>query len=345
MAGMIKKSRLESGKNCDQNLHSLCPTVLNYWEATNWKMLYIEHEINWCHFLHMRKKKYRKQRRQLKGLFRDNSYRVDVNRRITDRSIYKYWKNREKLFSLINTNKICLTKELWFSVTPEAIAKFVSSLIQACLPNATTVLDVFCGGGGNLVQFAKKFPRCYGVDFNIEHLYCAYQNSRVYDVEEKVWLKYGDWIKISEKGRFEKIGIDCIFASPPWGGPEYLKQKEFDLERGLKPTGLKEMLKSFLRITSNIVLFLPRNSNLSQISRATMELLGPQAKCKVLYIKDHGYLKGMLCFWGEPFYNYVTDECDSNYEKNRFQSNDHINKGNAENRLALKLREAELLYG
>lgn len=256
------------------------------------------------HFVHLDKHKYRKQRKELEKLWRDDAFLVNPDTKVADRTIYKYWKNRRTLFSLMGVKRLYLTKELWFSVTPETVAKFVARFIRSCLPEAHTVVDVFCGGGGNSIQLAMYFPKVYGVDCSVEHLYCTYRNAQAYGVEDRIWLKYGDWRKLSRRGRFERVKVDCVFASPPWGGPGYQKEEVFDLETGLAPVGLREMLRGFLRISSNVVLFLPRNSDLAQISRVTRELLGDDARCKVLYVKTGEYMKGILCFWGEPFYNY-----------------------------------------
>ncbi|SCU95889.1 LAMI_0F04258g1_1 [Lachancea mirantina] len=261
-------------------------------------------QVDLGRFVHLTKHKYRKQLKELKRLVREDAFRVDESTKVSDKSVYKYWTQRKSIFSVFGGKPLYLTRELWFSITPEAVARFTAQFIRSCLPQATTVLDVFCGGGGNLIQFAMFFPTVYGVDFSMEHLYCAYRNAKAYDVEDRIWLKYGDWNRLARKGRFEKLGVDCVFASPPWGGPNYLKRAVFDVETQLEPLGLREMLKGFLRVSSNVAMFLPRNSNLSQISQITRELLGEGAKCKVLYVKIGPYLKGILCLWGEPFYDY-----------------------------------------
>ncbi|SCU82612.1 LADA_0C06766g1_1 [Lachancea dasiensis] len=256
------------------------------------------------HFVHLSKHKYRKHRRALKSLFKRNEYRIEPNTPVQDRSIYKYWKNRLRLFSKMECRDLYMTHELWFSVTPEVVAKFAARFIKSCLPDAEVMLDVYCGGGGNTIQFAQYFSKVYGVDNSLEHLYCTYRNAQAYNVEDRIWLKLGDWPTLSRKKRFNKLKIDCVFSSPPWGGPQYLKSELYDLEAALLPQGLRETLQGLFQVSGNVVLFLPRNSDLGQISRVTRELLGEQARCKVLYVKENGFLKGILCFWGERFYNY-----------------------------------------
>ncbi|CCF59649.1 hypothetical protein KAFR_0H02400 [Kazachstania africana CBS 2517] len=258
------------------------------------------------HFLHTLKKRSNKRYRKLVPRIADDNYRIKSHERLHGK-LFKYWKSRHSLFSKIDSNQIYMTEELWYSVTPEVLAKFLAKFIKACLPEANSILDVFCGGGGNTIQFAMEFPRAYGVDSRMDHLYCTAQNAKVYGVDDRIWLKYGTWDKISKSGLFEKMKVDCVFASPPWGGPEYSKQNVYDLESSLQPVGVTELLKSFFKISSNVLLFLPRNSDLHQIARTTRKLLGPTAKCRVLYVKDNGYLKGIVCMWGVAFTNYQED--------------------------------------
>lgn len=272
------------------------------------------------HFLHISHRKHRKEYRRLKHLFRDDAYVVKPNQALKDKQLFKYWKVRRALFSKIDEAPVYMTNELWYSVTPEVVAKFLAKFIRACLPNATRVMDVFCGAGGNTIQFAKLFPRVYGVDASLEHLYCTYRNARSYDVSDRIWLKHATWERVVEKGRFSKLGIDCVFGSPPWGGPQYLKSKQYDLETNLEPMGITEMLRSFSQVSSNIVLFLPRNSNLNQLSRATRTVLGPNGQCRVIYVKDNGFLKGILCMWGQPLISPEEDHMVDGGQEDKIES-------------------------
>lgn len=44
--------------------------------------------------------------------------------------------------------------ESWFSVTPEQIAKYIA---ERC--KCDTIIDAFCGAGGNAIQFAFTCER------------------------------------------------------------------------------------------------------------------------------------------------------------------------------------------
>lgn len=251
-----------------------------------------------------RKRKHHSNFRTLIKLLNNDAYKIESSKPLKNGKLFKYWRNRRRLFSKIDSASIYMTDELWFSVTPERIACFLANFVKACMPNAERILDVFCGGGGNTIQFAMQFPYVYGVDYSIEHIYCTAKNAQSYGVDDRIWLKRGSWKKLVSKQKLSKIKYDCVFGSPPWGGPEYLRNDVYDLEQHLKPMGITKMLKSFLKLSPNVIMFLPRNSDLNQLSRATRKVLGPFAKCKVLYVKENGYMKGIFCMWGECFFNY-----------------------------------------
>lgn len=263
------------------------------------------------HFSHSVKKRSPKRFQQLKTIIDNDQFRIKSQKPLKDKTLFKYWKNRQHLFSKINQNNIYMTDELWFSVTPEIIAKFFAQFIKSCMPNAQCILDVFCGGGGNSIQFGNLFPKVIGIDNNLNHLYCTAMNAKAYGVAQKLWLRYGSWsrsfVKENEKW-LNNENIDCIFASPPWGGPQYLSAQKYDLEKNLIPMGITSLLKTFKEISGNIMLFLPRNSDLNQLAIATREVFGNETKCKVLYVKQNNYMKGIICMWGEPFLYYQASD-------------------------------------
>ena len=86
---------------------------------------------------------------------------------------------RERLFSLYDDGCL-LDEEGWYSVTPEAIADVIADRCRC-----GTVLDAFCGVGGNAIAFARtcergesiysfnflKKKKTYSYDFAFSHCY------------------------------------------------------------------------------------------------------------------------------------------------------------------------------
>lgn len=247
---------------------------------------------------------------QLAQLQPESKYLLNYDR--LPKNAKKYWKQRYFLFKKFDQG-IHMTSELWYSVTPEDIGIFVAKFIQACNPDIQCVADICCGGGGNTIQFARRFKKTICIDINDDNLYCTKKNCEVYGVLEKVELRQVDWTKVKGTEYFEylKQNVDLIFSSPPWGGPAYKGKDLFDLSL-LLPMPIKELLVSFFEISPNVVLFLPRNSDLTQLAEVTREILGPDAKCRVLYTYCGGYIKGITAIWGDKFMpeNYATYEPD-----------------------------------
>ena len=54
-----------------------------------------------------------------------------------------------------------------------------------------------------------------------------------------------------------------IFASPPWGGPGYEMLSKYTLDH-LSPK-IEDLLRKSLEFTSNLILFLPKNTSIQNI--------------------------------------------------------------------------------
>lgn len=212
----------------------------------------------------------------------------------------KFWKKRYDLFSKFDSG-IYMTSELWFSVTPEPVAKFTAQLVKELLPKARQIVDVCCGGGGNTIQFGTYFEIVGGIDIKPINIQCTQHNAMIYDIKN-IWTVVGDWNKLSQDGRFDwkpnDLAIDFMFCSPPWGGTRYNKTEDgLDLLL-LKPFAVDKLIKSMLQYCNNIGLFLPRSSNLTQLRSITSQILGPQVKCRVVYMYYRNHCIGMIALFG-----------------------------------------------
>ncbi|XP_017113679.1 trimethylguanosine synthase [Drosophila elegans] len=185
----------------------------------------------------------------------------------------KYWFKRFSLFSRFDRG-IRLDRESWFSVTPEKIAKQTSRRLACDL-----IVDGFCGCGGNAIQFANTCGRVIAVDIDAEKLAMAKHNASIYGVAHKIEFIHADFLQFAASTR---IRPDVVFLSPPWGGPDYQKQANFDIEKSLLPVGASKLMQLSRRLASDVSFFLPRNANMSQV----IALSGPGQQCEV----EHNYL-------------------------------------------------------
>lgn len=202
----------------------------------------------------------------------------------------RWWTRRYELFSRYDEG-IMMSEELWFQVTSELVAKYTAKLLQQLVPDATTVVDYFCGGGGNTIHLAKVFPRVVAVDINENNLVCTANNTEVYGVRERVELVHQDFCEYHGG-----LHADIVFASPPWGGQAYSRDY-FDL-RLLQPEPLDRALATARTIAPNIAMFLPRSIDVDQLREITQEVFGAGSVARCINVSERGYAKACLVLWG-----------------------------------------------
>ena len=282
----------------------------------------------------------------------ENMNKIFMKHEQFDGVMLKYWKQRHRLFKKYDEG-IILTKELWFSVTPESISKFTALLIKYCIgeidDRPTRVVDAFAGGGGNVIQFLKYFDEVFAVDINHIHLFCTKHNAQVYFGDNKRdnlkllplnWMYYitendeckvvgddhmnnvdddlGDGYNIDTEihnvrrlyankeesknslEQMEDVKIDCIFGSPPWGGPEYINVETYNLNN-LLPFSLETLILQLRKYTENICLFLPKNSDLYYIQKLTRNYYPNENYVRVFRTISLNRAKGLLVCWGPIF--------------------------------------------
>ncbi len=91
-------------------------------------------------------------------------------------------------------------------------------------PKGSTVLELGCGTGRNLIEAAKAYPSCqfFGVDISSQMLKTAEENIHKAELSHRIHLAQGDATSFDP---FEKFGIDtfdrvflsyCVSMIPPW---------------------------------------------------------------------------------------------------------------------------------
>uniref|UniRef100_A0A1I8Q6L3 Trimethylguanosine synthase n=1 Tax=Stomoxys calcitrans TaxID=35570 RepID=A0A1I8Q6L3_STOCA len=196
---------------------------------------------------------------------------------LEEKGLLKYWRKRFSLFSRFDEG-IRLDRESWFSVTPEKVAKHLAERLKTSI-----LVDGFCGSGGNAIQFALTCEKVIAIDIDPVKLEMAKHNAKIYNVSHKIEFILGDFLQLAFSG---KLKADIVFLSPPWGGPKYKNKKDYDIEKYLLPVKASELVNMARRVSHNVALFLPRNSNIKQIIR----LAGPGKSCEI----EHSYLDSRL---------------------------------------------------
>lgn len=147
------------------------------------------------------------------------------------------------------------------------------------------LIDCFAGVGGNAIAFAQsnKWKRVYAIEKDSKALACAKHNAQIYDVEDRISWYEGDCFTILQNELSELAPHSVLFASPPWGGkpnrsawkmlsmfltrvgPVYRSDVIFDLTK-MQPYTLLDLLGPFQSRAHDVVLYLPRNSDMRQLA-------------------------------------------------------------------------------
>ncbi|KAK7489072.1 hypothetical protein BaRGS_00019733 [Batillaria attramentaria] len=181
-----------------------------------------------------------------------------------DPVLKKYWAQRYRLFSRFDEG-IQMDKESWFSVTPEKIARHIAKRCRC-----DVIVDAFCGAGGNAIQFAFKCERVIAIDIDPEKLRLAKNNAEVYGVADRIEFVLGDYLTLAPR-----LTADVVFLSPPWA-----TSRLFEVTR---------------KITPHIAYFVPRNTNLEQLTA----LAGDGGRVEIEQNFLNQKLKTITAYYGE----------------------------------------------
>lgn len=183
----------------------------------------------------------------------------------------KFFRQRYDLFKKFDEG-IQMDDEGFFSVTPERIALHIADKTRTCT-EANLIWDAFTGVGGNTIQFAlEAAAHVVTTDTCMERLVMAQCNARVYGVSQYIdficidslrfpnaWRKC-QAIDNGKEDAWKPKMFEAAFASPPWGGPSYLKKDVYDPITML-PVNCDQMMQSMSSISDFCVVYLPRNTD------------------------------------------------------------------------------------
>ncbi|GJQ15695.1 hypothetical protein GpartN1_g7486.t1 [Galdieria partita] len=173
----------------------------------------------------------------------------------------KYIGQRFRLFSKFEQGISLSDPESWYSVLPEKIASHVASRCRCDI-----IVDPFAGAGGSCIQLATTCTYVIAIENVYTRLLDAKHNAEIYDVANKIDFILGDAFQIFPSF----IGkVDVMFIAPPWGGPNYENGDFFNF--GRFQYGLSEIVDTFLQVTDNLAISLPRSSSPRQIASTIPE--------------------------------------------------------------------------
>lgn len=121
------------------------------------------------------------------------------------------------------------------------------------------------------------------IDTSPTRLALARHNAVIYGVEDRIEFIQADYLSFARAYLSSSSGssqtrqrkIDVVFLSPPWGGPDYISgdhptshdqtHPDFSLSN-VQPIHGAELFALTRKITQNVAYYLPRNTDLQEIS-------------------------------------------------------------------------------
>ncbi|WVR08109.1 hypothetical protein IAU60_005155 [Kwoniella sp. DSM 27419] len=178
----------------------------------------------------------------------------------------KYYAQRRLYFPEYDSVPLLLDRTGWFSITPQPIAAHIAERTACDL-----AIDAFCGVGGNTIEFAKTCERVIAMDNDISRLKLARHNALQLGVADRIEFILGDFTEFARayaaRTRVgDKDAIDVVFLSPPWGGIDYLEGADLFPLSAILPIPGDDLFKLTSTLTPNIAYYLPRNTDLAQLS-------------------------------------------------------------------------------
>ena len=211
-----------------------------------------------------------------------------------------YYVQRYYFFSLYDEG-IQMDKESWYSVTPEEISDYISSIIPDS--SNSCILDGFCGCGGNIISFSKHFRKVIANDLFEEKINMTKNNVKVYNCPDNIQYYTKNYFDLN----LDNEKIDYIFLSPPWGGPEYKKDKIYSLKKWMNPD-IEKIIEKSLKFSKNLIFYLPRNTDVEELAnllnkydKDEINSLNNTILMDIKYLNSASKIKAILILYGPKF--------------------------------------------
>jgi 16S rRNA G966 N2-methylase RsmD len=202
-----------------------------------------------------------------------------------------FWYQRYYYYSKYDEG-ILMDHESWWSVTPEIIAEYTAKLAKNC-----SVIDGFCGSGGNVIQFSKYCSEVFAIDIDPKKLEICKNNCRIYNCKNNIHFIEYDFLKIQNYDKI-KVKADYIFLSPPWGGISYKNSDIYSIKESMTPD-ISEIIKVSLKIVKYIMFYVPRTLMLNELFQIISEINKNERLFFDIHIlKSANKIKALLIIFG-----------------------------------------------
>ena len=160
-----------------------------------------------------------------------------------------------------------------------------------------SVIDGFCGSGGNVIQFSKYCSEVFAIDIDPKKLDICRNNCKIYNCKDNIHFIEYDFLKIQNYDKI-KVKADYIFLSPPWGGVAYKKSDIYSIKDSMTPD-ISEIIKVSLKIVKYIMFYVPRTLKLDELFGIISEINRNERLFFDIHIlKSANKIKALLIIFG-----------------------------------------------
>ena len=195
-------------------------------------------------------------------------------------------------------------------MTPEIIAEYTAKLAKGC-----TVIDGFCGSGGNVIQFSKFCKTVFAIDIDPKKIDICKNNCKIYNCDDNIYFIKCDFLKI-ENYTNVKVKADYIFLSPPWGGVSYKNSDIYSIKASMTPD-INEIVKVSLRISKYIMFYVPRTLMLEELFGIVSDIKkNNNIFFDIHILKSANKIKALLIIFGYDVDKKIVENDITEYLKN-----------------------------
>ena len=185
----------------------------------------------------------------------------------------------------IDFNKLKLTKESKYSITPFGEANFITNkIIRFFNSKDIIVTDATANIGGNSIDFYNNGIK-HIISVEIDPTTCTFLKNNLQVYGYKIDDVYcSDYLDL-----YKNLIQDCVFFDPPWGGPDYIKKDKLDLFLG--ELNVVDIIKNLFNMgkTKLVVLKAPINYNLENLENIFISSIYNIEKENIFRGKKHSY--------------------------------------------------------
>ena len=152
-------------------------------------------------------------------------------------------KQHDKRLLITNIGKYSITKPLQGKWIKSILIDFFKA--KKLNTKYLSIIDANAGIGGDTIYFSKYFKNVYAIEKNKLHFDVLTNNINALNLKN-VALYEGNFMNIILNNNNKNSNLlnnihNILYMDPPWGGPEYKKQKYIDLDIELDEPNEKKL--------------------------------------------------------------------------------------------------------